>query len=245
MTITDERIDRLEQALARLEALGTVLERPSTMAAPTDAYGNPGASLLPGDLIESAWGNATASHVTHRFPNKAALDTFAAPRGTLAVTTDQNVIWIRGDTIWNPTPAGHRISFMVLGGPPGQATTDGLLTMATWATELSDPSSVVAGGEFWLPAGWAGRWQFDWAVLFPAGIGTRTVYLSAGGRKYGTTNVMQNPDYVTTEMAGSASVVLAEGAKASISIRQTGISAPAAVNYSVDSYFQGYYAGPA
>jgi hypothetical protein len=58
-------IERLEGILDRLEGL-RFADTPGQLAA-TDAYGNPG-SVVAGELIESAWGNAVATHVVRAGP---------------------------------------------------------------------------------------------------------------------------------------------------------------------------------
>ena len=63
-TKADERLARIEDAIARLETLG--LTTPGT---PTTSSVNPDGSpgpVAPGELIESAWGNATSNSITER-----------------------------------------------------------------------------------------------------------------------------------------------------------------------------------
>jgi hypothetical protein len=63
-TKADERIHRLEQVVTRLEALGLSAPVPSPSSVNPD--GTPG-HVVAGELIESAWGNATSDSISiHR-----------------------------------------------------------------------------------------------------------------------------------------------------------------------------------
>lgn len=58
MTMQDEQLDRLGDLVARLEALG-ITPPPTAGTASVNPDGSPG-HVAPGELIESAWGNAVA-----------------------------------------------------------------------------------------------------------------------------------------------------------------------------------------
>lgn len=93
----------LEARIAELEAIVFAPPRPSTQAA-TDGYGNPG-TVVAGELVESAWGNAVRDHVVRVFPDFAALSTWAAPNGALA-EAPAGTFYIRFNAQWLPFGAG-------------------------------------------------------------------------------------------------------------------------------------------
>lgn len=69
----------------------------------TDAYGNPGA-VATGELVESAWGNASTTRGVKRFPNVATRDSAypaaTAGNGATCVTTDTSTLWVSTGVAW-------------------------------------------------------------------------------------------------------------------------------------------------
>lgn len=218
----------------------TTNPRPSPLL---DASGNP-SLVSAGELIESAWGNSVAGRVVLRFPNNAAMGAVSPANGTLAVTTDRNVVWYRDGGFWKPTGLGNRIAFRLTGGATGQAMSPNVDVTALWTTEESDPFNLVSAGIFTVPSDWAGRWTFEWSVNWPSGGGARRAYLSAGGGHFGKTSTETVTGTFPIDMAGSASTLLPGGSQVSVQMYHTHSAAIAACNGSANHYFQGYYSGP-
>lgn len=209
-----------------------------------DTYGNPGL-VAAGGLIESAWGNAVVNRSILTFPSKAAMDAVTPAAGRFAVTGDSNVIWLGDGSRWRATAFGNVMAFVTNGGgASGQPLPSGAVTQATWATE-NDPNGIVTSGSFTVPAGWAGRWRFEWAVSFNGtSPGSRQAWLYAGTSVYGhqgTEGPVQSP--VPRYLAASASVVMSEGQGALIQIYQDS-AATLSCNTQADQYFSGTYVGP-
>lgn len=209
-----------------------------------DAHGNPNL-VAPGELIESAWGNSVVGRVVPRFPNKTALDTYSATVGTLAVTTDLNVVWMRAAGVWRPTAMGNRISFRVIGGGAGQSIPAATLTTVTWTTVASDPFGVLSGGGIFIcPTGWDGRWRFDWAVEWGIHSGSRTSYLSVPpSARYGEATAYTPVAVGPNRMSGSASLMMTAGQSSNIVMYHDGAAA-VTCNPGVNQHFQGHYVGP-
>ena len=107
-TKTDERIARLEAALDRLEALGLTGPAPSPAVVDPDGY--PG-GVTAGEIIESAWGNATAATMRKVSPRVVVNGTAA---NDLLLAQGHNNIAVNTDVDGN-----FRITFSprVLDGP--------------------------------------------------------------------------------------------------------------------------------
>lgn len=73
--------------------------------AATDGYGNPG-TVVSGELIEAAWGNAVRDHVIRVFPDTTALSGWAAPNGAVA-QAPVGTLFIRANGVW--VPYGERL----------------------------------------------------------------------------------------------------------------------------------------
>ncbi len=207
-----------------------------------DVHGNP-TPVAPGQLIESAWGNSVATRVVTRYPSPTELFAASASDGTLAVTTDRNVVWIHMGGGWRPTAMGNTIAFRLDGGPPGQALPASVMTVAHWATE-DDVLGLVSGGTFTVPPFWAGRYGFNWSVDFAAGGGasTRFAFLQAGVHRFGETNVVAEEG--GNRFAGAADMFLPEGAQVNVVIYHTDTVNPLTVNATTNTHFIGHYMGP-
>lgn len=81
MTKVDERIDRIEAAIERLEALG--LTGPVVSPSAVNPDGSPG-FVAPGELIESAWGNAVSNEFNRIRAGHKQTNTASGPYGALA-----------------------------------------------------------------------------------------------------------------------------------------------------------------
>lgn len=212
-----------------------------------DAYGNPGL-VSAGELITSAWGNSVAGRVVLRFPNTAALLASSAPSGTLAVSLDNNVVWVIDANGWHTTTLGTRINFRVTGGGTGQSIPSSTVTNCTWAFE-TDPYNVVTAGVFTVPTNWQGRYQFEWAVRFngPASGSSsiRQVWLSTSGGALIMGHTLHETTGATLPVyiSGAASTVAVAGQQFVLQVQHDKATA-VIVNPTADEYFQGYYAGP-
>lgn len=118
-TLPADNLDRLEQLVARLERLEGHVGIDTRVA--TDAYGNPG-HVVPGELIESAWGNAVADRVVPRFNDFTELTAgIPAPiPGQLATVWGGGVaslMWWRNGQ-WQEVPAQPQYySGAIVAGP--------------------------------------------------------------------------------------------------------------------------------
>ena len=242
---TETQLARLEDMLTRLETLEAGARLPA-LPSPLvfDAYGNPGA-VAPGDLIESAWGNAVKDRVLHRFPTKTALDAWHPGAATLAVTTDLNVVWFydSSTSTWLPTGVGNRMTFRSVGDGT-QLIPTGTPVRAHFV-ESSDPFSVVSGSVFTVPAGWPGRWHFEWSCYFATTVssGNRQVYAQIGGSTHGA-QAISGTGSGAVQMSGSASPRLVVGDTAEITMFQDS-GGDLNVNPTANQYFAGHYVGPA
>lgn len=209
-----------------------------------DAYGNPG-TVVSGALIESAWGNGVVNRIVNRFPNKAALDTWAPAFGVLAITTDNNVVWMRDGATWKATSVGNVPRFRLTGNPPGQSVLPSALTTLTWV-EAMDDSFVVSGGVLTVPPGFAGRWMFEWSVNFPApSSGVRQVFCSGpGATRFGLMTITTTDPAPAVDMSGATTIVLAAGDTVSVVAFHTHTGGLLVNSSASNQYFQGHYMGP-
>lgn len=110
----------LADRLDRIEKLLFAPPKPSTQAA-TDGFGNPG-TVVAGELIESAWGNAVRDHVIRVFPSVAGLNAWAAPDGALA-EAPVGVFYLRNGGAWvRYGTAGALVGFAESTTPSGPYT---------------------------------------------------------------------------------------------------------------------------
>jgi hypothetical protein len=238
-TKTDAMMERLDAIVAQLEALTGPPGVPTTHL---DASGNPGL-VAAGELIESAWGNAVVTRVINRYPNQTALIATAPPSGTLAVTTDLGVVWIRDAGSWKPTALGNRVTFRAVGGGAGQNVPVDTLVQCTWASEVSDPFNVLSTGTFTAP--WGGRWGFEWATEFAAGsAGTRQTHLSLPSSVRLGQDTRDAASGEVVGVTGAASALLTLGQTAAVVVYRTLGGGSQIVNPSTNQYFHGYYMGP-
>lgn len=215
---------------------------PPTPSLLLDAYGNPGL-VAPGQLIESSWGNSLVERAVLRFPTIAAMQAASAGDGQMAIALNEAVIFIRLSGTWKPTAIANRIAFRLVGGAPGQSMGTGVLTTAQFAA-ATDPFGVVAAGIFTVPAGWAGRWMFEYAVQFAVGgmNGLRQAFVSTSPARLA--EISDVGQEAGTRLSGAGSVVLGVGQTAQVTMYHSDSSSQLSNNASANNYFQGYYVGP-
>lgn len=105
-------VDDLEARLAVLEqrlAVPLAANPPVTVGELVDVP-------APGSPIASQWAQEVSNRVVQRFANKAALDAWAAAAGSMAVTVDANLTWIRKPTGWvhSPVPQQQHVTGVVV-----------------------------------------------------------------------------------------------------------------------------------
>ena len=83
-TKTDAMLTRLDRVLEQLEALGLTAPPPTATPASVNANGTPG-PVAAGELIEAAWGNATANSISRLWGYPIVARAFKG-----AVTTNGN-----------------------------------------------------------------------------------------------------------------------------------------------------------
>lgn len=177
---TDTRLARLEEAIGRLEHLGSTQPVPSPLAVNPD--GTPG-HVAPGELIESAWGNSVSDSIAYLWPRKAQRYVLhnpaelTVPPGPAILKYDigqftlagANMIWHVLVTVSANVADGDAGLAKLVGGfnggqvnhsvgmgvtPPGHAPYGAWLTAAFTAELPSGSYTINAFGQVSAAGGW-------------------------------------------------------------------------------------------
>lgn len=86
--------ERLAQIEARLGVSTTALTPPITIGELTDVP-------APGSQLAANWAQEASGRIVHRYANRSALDGWAAPAGTVAITLDDGALFRRRSSYWS------------------------------------------------------------------------------------------------------------------------------------------------
>lgn len=133
--MTDLSTLTIEERLARLEAgiNPLALVPPITIGELTDVP-------APGSQLAANWAQEVSGRIVHRYANRSALDAWAAPNGSFAVTLDDMSLYRRKGGAWSRiTPYTAKVGLSVAMSIPAN----------TWTTILSltipaDPAPRIA-----------------------------------------------------------------------------------------------------
>jgi hypothetical protein len=195
-----------------------------------------------GSPVQSVWGQAVSDHTIQRFTSTADRDAkWSSPAEGSICQAPVGQFWLRSGGAWVPL-FNKSMGFRLIGGV-GQGIPANVVTNCTWSTKVYDDYNVTAGGIFTCPAGWAGRWRFEYSVRFPGpSTGVRQVFFSAPPVRYAQQTLDQNVSGDTC-IAGSSSIILGVNAVVGVSVFQNH-SGGLNCNSGTDDHFQGYYVGP-
>lgn len=180
------------------------------------------------------------------FATEAARDAAlpGAANGTLAITTDKNRMWMRIGGAWGLI-AGSMPYFW--GWSAGtQTCPQNVATTAVWAGGEVDTDNCFnnATGVFTCPAGFAGRWRFDYTCRFQTSSGgLRNTWLELqNGSRYAQVLCPPYPANVTI-ISGSTDIVVAAGNTIVVKMF-VDVAGGLTVNQTTDEAFKGRYVGP-
>ena len=112
--------------------------------------------VVAGTLVQSAWGNEIRDRTVQQFSTVAERNTWIdPPKGAMAVTTDTNALWMRGDTQWHAAVIQGRSGILTATMPSGTAAAVGAINYGvTFAAAPTVIGSVVVGSNRDLVLNW-------------------------------------------------------------------------------------------